>query len=435
MPFLRPLIASLTLSGALLPATAAAVGTPSWPVISNQRATEMVVTARGTTVAFGASLQTLGADGTITNSRPLGPFGGQATTYGVGSIAYAGATTNDGRGKAQVLLGWAPGNTLHRATLGTTPQQVLAIDGNRQGDVVVLTGRGTRKTVWMKVQGHPRFRSVHSFTVKRIPRGGDVALGPYGDLVVAWENGGQDGGKHEIYARYRSPRGDWGKRQTLGTGVMTDIDAALPESFRPVVSWHYVTDRGVDVRVAAAERGRFAKSRSIALANGPSGDVRDRIVDGQYLLGFDKRLVTAADGQTLIAWQDYVDGRWVVRARDVAPGELGPVQELTPSGQQGILATAAIAPGGAAFVLAFRVEPPATATDRATIRLTATSRPSAGTAFGSQQAVSPDGYDAPNIPAAAVDPQAARLLVSYDAFPHDPTAPTSFAIASAPLQP
>lgn len=196
-----------------------------------------------------------------------------------------------------------------------------------------------------------------------------VAVGPRGDAIVAWTDGGR-----RLWARYRPPGGTLGAPELVGERAELDEDLATPltldASGGAILAW---TRRGaLRVRV-----------RDPAAGWGPE----------QALGGKDvslPQIAIASGGAALLAWrQDGPDGSQVaVSAR--APGAaFGPAEILAGAGRQPSEPVAALNDRGDAGVTWVEF-----VDDELEVR--AAFRP-AGGAFGPARRVGRDGASGPSV--------------------------------------
>lgn len=420
-------------------AGAQAIAATPWTPTSDTDAGQFVVTSKGTTVGLsGSSVQTFGADGRVVLTRAMGLAYGVGAAYGADRFVFAGsaftrANVVDNRSKVRVVFGPAKAGTLRSVTLPVKRESVTSVAGSTRGDLAVVTGSSTAPThtVWLRKAGSERFVRALTTKVKRIPRASVIALGKRGDALLVWENGGMNGGKHEIFARYRNPKGVWGPRQQLGIGVLAELRATVGPDGRQIVAW-----RAQDtIAMAVANGARFGKT-SIVTRNRALWQEYDALtISGQAVpTSAFVRLRQTDTGQALLTWTDFDDGRYVVRAADIIDGVRGPTQELTPAGEQGVLADAAIASTGTALVLATTIEPSAIENGRPTVRLLGSVRQGPTGSFLPPDPVTADGVDMIDGASAAVSTNG-LAFATFRVFPHNGTPAQATGIAVRPVAP
>lgn len=333
--------------------------TPDFDASSNQVSPfgSVAVTARGTAVASGDGVAlTLGASGRVVKSRRLpidAPL--HVTTFGSDNVVFAGtvyakkgpqllATSRPG-----VALGSASSGRLQFTTLPATGQFVVRVAGNRRGDVAILTSscnsiaQGTeslcQSAIWLRDAPGKHFR--RALTRPRIE---DLALGARGDLLmmstVNWK-----AGRGDIVARYRTTAGTWQPQQKLGTGSDTRFQAFIDRRGRQLLAWH---DGDTTAFTSAAAGGRFAPAAVLTKSNLLVEDLEagNAVTGTQFV-----RIAAAPNDRAMIAWT-HVDGdRYVVRSANIVDRALSAAQDVTPVGQQAVLADAAVASNGSAVVL------------------------------------------------------------------------------------
>jgi len=118
-----------------------------------------------------------------------------------------------------------------RGLTGSTGQHVFGLAGNVRGDVAVVTGR--RLAPPHALPAPRRRHDVHRQAAhqRQQPRDATVALGPKGDVLVAWED------NHVIFARHIGPSNHAGAAHRIGDGMQSHLQAAVDDKGRLEVAW------------------------------------------------------------------------------------------------------------------------------------------------------------------------------------------------------
>ena len=252
MPVPRlPLAAAL--AAALIAATAAtASADPPWSTPTPLPGTgtgPAAATARGHVAAFTTSNRTQPpnaasqlvrldpATGSVLDATPgdlaataIAAYASDAIAVAGTSIGPSGTVDDQSRVRAGTARG-ASGAPALRTLSGTQGQNVTALVGNARGDVALAT-RGLRtRLVYLRRKGASTFSRVLTINVSSTARGVTVAVSPDGQLLVVWED------RHEVFARHRGARGTWGAAHTLGSGIQSDLQAAMDGTGRMLVAW------------------------------------------------------------------------------------------------------------------------------------------------------------------------------------------------------
>lgn len=274
-------------------------------------------------------------------------FAVAATTFGKTGIAVAG--TN------RVFVGDTASDSLRQVGLASwRRQEVLDITGNAAGRLVLLsrhsTPRQTTRSVWLRSAGAEEFGRSLTVKVRRgATPGARVALGPKGDLLLAWE---APYGDRTLFARYRDSKGRWGSPQRLGIGAMSTLQIAVGPDGRQLIAWR----SGTKLLLTSALSGAlFPPATTVAkdITLRP-GFARLRIPDLATDLNGDTlvRLLMNEKGRAVIVWTDTASGGgYGVRVANVVAGSVSTPQQITPSGQLSVLANAAIGADGTLLVL------------------------------------------------------------------------------------
>lgn len=262
------------------------------------------------------------ASGTFAPERPAPAAVAPPVVYGSNRVAVLSEpTTIRGRrprARVQVTFGRITGSFGRPKTIATlTPFRLPAIAANDAGDIAVayirVVGRGGRRVVGLAVRGHGR----RFGRPRLVSRGGansvTVAVGPRGDVVVAWEREGR------IEARIRRPGGRLGRVRRVGRGAKlgTRLRAAVGRRGRVWVAWSsQQTSEGGDIgpftlQSAVTKRGRitFQAPRQLDRYDRPASD------EATFDLALDRR------DNGYVAWSTFDGQRF--RARLASAGRSG----------------------------------------------------------------------------------------------------------------
>jgi hypothetical protein len=421
----------LLLTAAALAAPATVLAAPPWsapatipgalgsstPVVVTPAGAAAVLvpisrTAAGSSGGPASALVALAADGRPGTAQPVALAAGLLTTYAKNHVAIAGSTLVDGtitdRSHSTVALGTGGGalGAAHGLS-GSTGQHVMGLAGNARGDLAAVTGDASRvRTVYVRRAGGTSFRVALRISVTSRARGATVAVGPKGDVLVVWED------KHEIFARHLGTTGHAGALHRIGDGVQSQLQAAIDGSGRLEVAWK--TQRVSEgesntpaiVRFATAAPGHgFGAQRTVETV-GAAGT-------GRYVGAPGVRLVSEANGHTLLAWTGFDGSHFVVRESEVVGGHRGTPQTLSPAGVDAVLGDAATGANGAAVVAWRSGVQGADPVAGATPAVFASHRDGAAGAFGAPEQVSDSGENVATAPFAALDPVSGRSFVVY----------------------
>lgn len=298
---------------------------------------------------------------TLTRLRPTGAAASSGSTslVGVSAAAYArdrlvvlGDTRDDlgtvggPGGTVAVAFGSAQGRLDAPRTLtslrGAVPKSLAA---NTAG-VMAAVVRSQKNTVLL--YRRPAGGAFRRALALRMPYRGSaaasVAVGPAGDILMAWEH------DRHIYARHLGPTGRSGPTHELGDSSSSAIQTLVDGSGRLTVAWESQRIAEGDahgpalVSLATAQPGHgFGPQRRISSVS-PEGSGRGVATPGV-------RLVGDGSDRALLVFQSYDRGRYVVRALTLSDGHRGAAQTVSPVDQDSVLAAAAAVPGGPAVVL------------------------------------------------------------------------------------
>ncbi|HMJ37158.1 MAG TPA: hypothetical protein VK501_24860 [Baekduia sp.] len=387
--------------GAVTPAGRAVALDPSSSVQAPGTPSELVRLDPGT----GAALSATG----------VGLAAAFVTDYAQDAVAVAGTSlgpsgTIDEQSRVRAgTTSAAAGTPTLRTLSGTQNQNVSALDGNARGDVAFVTRGGSSRMVFLRRHGATTFSRILTIGVTSQARDITVAVGPDGDLLVAWED------RHEVMARHRGVHGTWGAAHRLGPGVQSHLQAAVDPTGRLLVAW--ASQRvgegdaatSPDVRFVTAAPGHgFGGLRTPESARSGSGS-------NVAVAAPAVRLVVTARSRALLAWTSFDGTRFSVRVSALSAGHIGAAQVLSPAGQDAVLGDVATTPGTGSSdgptVVLWRSGPHGSDVPAGTTSRVFASARAAGTAsFGAPEAVSEAGSDVPFAPTALVVPGTARPL-------------------------
>ncbi len=173
-----------------------------------------------------------------------------------------------------------------------------------------------------------------------------VAIGPAGDVLLAWAAG--SGAQSRIFARIRFASGRVGPVQSVGTTLDEGhIAAAIGARDRAVLAWG-AGYAGIDgatspatFRVAlAGPGGRFAGAHTLDRWNVPGSRAGTAIA-----------VVLTGTGRGLVAWQGHANGHFTVDAARTTGRRVGAVQVASAPAADAGFDSLATRPGGAALAL------------------------------------------------------------------------------------
>jgi hypothetical protein len=431
MPSLRArLPLALALSAALLVATASvATADPPWsppqavPGVGNGPA---VATPRGNVVALTDSNRTQ-PPGTASQLLRLDPITGAVRSaagldlaetaiaaYGSDHVAIAGTSigpsgTIDSGSRVRVgTVAGASGTPTLRTLPGTRNQNVTALVGNARGDVALSTQGGRSRFIYLRGNGTSTWSRVLTIRVSDQGRGVTVALGPSGELLVAWED------RHRVFARHRGTR-SWGAPRTLGPGIQSDLQAAMDATGRMMVAWksqrvnegEAASPAIVSFTTAAARHG-FGSRRQIESV-GANGT-------GRFVGSPGVRLEVTTRDQALLAWTGFDGAHFVARAMPISQGRPGTRQQLSPAGQDAVLGDIAVANDGRAVALWRNNVLGADPVPGQQPHLFGNVRAAAATTFGVPEAIGGAARQVLSSPTAVIDPRTRRPVALFTDF-------------------
>jgi hypothetical protein len=421
-------ICSLLAVAALVALPATAVAAPPWsapttipnalgssnPIVVTPSGSAALLaavsrTAAGSPPQTPSALVPLGANGQPGTPQPVSVAAGLLATYAKGRVAVAGSTLHNGtiddHSHVAVALGTPASLGPARGLSGTTGQRVFGLAGNLRGDVAVLTGDANSvRTLYLRRAGSTTFRVALKIPVSRSQaRDATVALGPKGDVLVAWED------KHVIFARHVGPSGNAGAAHRIGDGVQSDLQAAIDDKGRLEVAWKTQrvnegeSNAPAIVRYATAAPGHgFGAQRTI-----------ETIDAGRFVGAPGVRMIPESNGRTLIAWTGFEAGHFVVRAADFVNGHGATAQTLSPAGTDAVLDDAAARADGEATVVWRSGVLGADPAPGATPTAFASHRDGDQTSFGGPEQISQAGENVATAPSAALDPVSGSSFVVY----------------------
>jgi hypothetical protein len=431
MPKLLHLLATAGAAAALLaPATASADAPWSTPVgIPGTGNGTGAVTPAGRAVALDPS-NPAAPPGTASQLLRLDPATGAAvsatgvaladalvTDYAQDAVAVAGTSlgpsgTIDEQSRVRAGTTSAAGGTPTLHTLsGTKDQNVSALDGNARGDVAFVTRGGSSRMVFLRRHGSSTFSRILTIAMTSQARDITVALGPDGDVLVAWED------RHEVMARHRGVHGTWGAAHRLGPGVQSHLQAAVDPTGRLLVAW-------ASQRVSEGEAATSPDVRFITAAPGHGFGGLRTLETGRTgtssvaVAAPAVRLVVTARSRALLAWTSFDGTRFSVRASALSAGHVGAAQTLSPAGQDAVLGDVATTPptgtaDGSAVVL-WRSGPHGSDVPAGTTaQVLANVRAAGAPAFAGPEAVSEAGNDVAFAPTALMIPSTARAIALF----------------------
>ena len=367
MPLPRVLV--LAAAAACLPATASADAPWSAPrplggsggvdtLLTTQIGGRVLVTGASDTRAPTAVTK-LAADGTARGRQALPVAYPRAARFGRAGVVLAGSRpTALVRGgdpaRAPVVVSVGSVRPIHglgapQALPGTRGEWVDAVGGrpgSLAGTVAVVTstmyGRGQRtRSVWLGRNG--RFRRALRFRLGTYARGAAVAVGPEGEVLVAWQT------RTAILARQLDRKGRPGPVRRLGAGRQSSLQARIADDGRREVAWQSQRvsegDALTPSRVlytSAPAGGRFAPARQVG---GSSVTGTGRYVAGTV------RLLGTGPSTSVLGWTQFDGARFRVQVADVARGVVAPPQTVSPADDDAILGDLAVSAAGARLVL------------------------------------------------------------------------------------
>jgi hypothetical protein len=296
---------------------------------------------------------------------------------------------------------------------GSRGQVVVAVGGNPAGETVGLVtasmyeGGPPTRTVWI-LRGRTVRRAL-TFRPQTNAREAAVAVGPRGDVLVAWQGHGA------VYARHFGPTGHPGTQHRLGAGDQSALQARVDDDGRLEVAWE-------SQRIS---EGTALTPATVAYTTAAPGHdfTRARVVGGSSLTGTGRyimrpgvRLVATAANTSALAWTAYNGSRYRVQVADVSAGVVHAAQTVSPADEDAVLGDLASSPGGGALVLwltGTRGADPSGAQ-----RVASATRTPGASAFGAPEPVSEpvgtpgtpayNNTTVPFAPSAAVDTRAGR---------------------------
>jgi hypothetical protein len=306
----------------------------------------------------GDRVATRTASGAFAAERPAPEAVAPPVVYGSNRLAVLSepTTIRGGRPRArvQVTFGRTDSGFGRPKTIATiTPVRLPAIAANDAGDLAVayirVIGRRARRVVALAVRrrggpfGRPRIVSRGAANTVA------VAVGPRGDVIVAWEREGR------IEARLRRRGRRLGRIVRVGRGVKLSsrLRAAVARSGRAWVAWS-------SQRLAGGDNGPFT------LQNAVSHSRRSTFRPPQRLDRHPKRasdeatfdLALDADGSGFIAWSTFDGERFRARLASAGPtGRFTRFETLSQPGYDAVvsdLATSSLA--GEAIVVWSRLD-------------------------------------------------------------------------------
>lgn len=285
---------------------------------------------------------------------------------------------------------------------GTTCKYPLAAKGNRRGDIAVMTNTDAIKrhgktsysrSVWLRHAGAKRFARVLRIKVRYNATDGVVALGPKGDLLVAWKDGvPRENKPSTTYARYRDAHGRWLATETLGKSSDLpgdSLNAAVQPNGTRLILWNPQYRATVLARASGGHR--FAGHATGVGLNDPQLAVAPES-NAAIVAGFN------ADG-----------GARRLQIANVRGGRIGGYQDVVlPAGAGWPTITgASVANSGAAIVTTSVFLPPATHENQQA-GIVAT-RPATGQPFTAAQVLTTDGGASD----ALATPDGSRFFLTY----------------------
>jgi hypothetical protein len=269
----------------------------------------------------------------------------------------------------------------------------------------VLTGNANSvRTLYLRRAGSTTFRVVLKIPVSRTQaRDATVALGPKGDVLVAWED------KHVIFARHLGPTGNAGAVHRIGDGVQSNLQAAIDDKDRLEVAWKSQrvnegeSNAPVVVRFSTAAPGHgFGPQRTIETVNA-----------GRFVGAPGVQMIPEGGGRTLVAWTGFDGTHFAVRAADFVDGHRATPQTLSPAGVDAVLGDASSRADGEATVAWRSGVLGADPAPGASPTLFASHRGPGQTSFGAPEQISETGENVATSPSAALDPVSGRSFVVY----------------------
>jgi hypothetical protein len=361
-------ILAITLAAAAaVPAGAAADAPwgPPTPISGVSAVTTLLATQIGGRVLVGAAdggspaaptvVARVHDDGSTTHRQTLPLAYAQAATFERAGVVVAGsrpAQTSAGAAKAPVVVALGSIRGIHdvgapRALPGTGGMWVSAVAGNPAGGTVALVTAamytpGTTRELWVR-RGRV-FHRVLRFAAGTRARDAAVAVGPHGDVLVAWQ------GHRSVYARHLGRSGRPGAVHRLGPGVQSALQARVDDDGRLEVAWEsqgvsegFAQTPATVAYTSAPTGGRFAAARVVGRSSLTG--------TGRYVARPGVRLVATGPRSSALAWTAYDGRRFRVQVADVAGGRVGRPQTVSPAGDDAVLGDLASSAAGGQLVL------------------------------------------------------------------------------------
>jgi hypothetical protein len=272
----------------------------------------------------------------------------------VGSDAVLAALIPTGAHARPSVAAGRVGGPLGRAqAIGQQGQTIKALVANARGDVAALletcAGGGGGCAVHHVFVVVRRAGGAFTKPVALVGRANamppGLAIGPTGDVLVAWAAGGFANSR--LFARFRFASRRVGPVQTLGAALTEGtISSVLSAGDHAIVAWA-TAGYGLDgaftpatFRVAiAGSGGRFGAARMLQRWNMPNTYTPAPI-----------DVASTGDGTGLVAWQGHSATGFDVDVARVDGSRVSP-PELSPPGDDATLQGLATSPAGAAIVL------------------------------------------------------------------------------------
>jgi hypothetical protein len=253
--------------------------------------------------------------------------------------------------------------------------RVAALAANGAGAVALVGASATGRVVYLRAARRRAFHAVLTIAVGDPAGATTVALGPTGDLLVAWVD------RAVLVVAHRGAR-SWARGHVLGAEVRSDPQALIDGSGRETVAWTgQAADEGAAsaVDVATAARGH---------SWGPAREVEPLAADGATFAapapGF--LLRATSDHHTLLAWTGRNATNDVVKVMTLTDGRPGGVQTLSPPTIDASLGDVATVAGDGPALVLWRLDSDPVTTVIGP-RLLASARPSGARRFGDPEVI------------------------------------------------
>src|SRR4051794_19864153 len=355
---------------------------------------------RAGAAAFSAQRRLIAPHGTDRGALLVG-----IAPYGAGRVLRVTrfARQGDPRRADAFRLRSAIGTT--RGTFGAErliavgPQMLrVALAGNARGDAAVAwweRARHSRLFVAVRRRGHAAFGAPQRIASRGF---GSVApaVGPRGDVIVAWESGGV------IRVRTRPAHATRFGAATVVTRRDADdagLQAGVARSGRAVLGW------SAQRLTSGGDAGPVAYATAIRRAGGKAWAVAVRERQAATLIAQPVALAVEPSGRATFAWTGFDGANRRVRAVTAAPGaRFGAAQDVSSPGADALLGDLDAAAGERA--LTWEIGRPG----EEGMIAAALAGPGAP-AFGAPELVAPSTRA--RIPRVAVDPRSRRVTVVW----------------------